>query len=411
VSGVSSGAQNDEFAEVETLIGGAGDDQFRLSQSESSNDSTEPVSYRLEGRGGNDAFRDGIWPSSSAYGFVTMLGGDGNDRFDDESDKRFTREVFFGEAGDDVVRLYQNGGTFDGGPGVDLMHFMDGGGDLRRFPGFENATATPRIDGGDDDIITLTGTDGPNVLSADGTRFQINGLGGNDVITGGSDDDTLQGGDGDDLLSSGDGDDELDGGAGNDAVDGGTGNNTILNAEIVPDAGRIRISNRILIADGSWGAELITIQRTGVDDVIVRVNNVARQFDMDEFDVVLLRGNNGYDNIEILDPLTSPVVRKVTLDGGAGNDQLFGNNGDDVLRGGGGADGLVGGHGSDALFGGAGNDRLNGGPGLDFLDGGDNDDSIDAPDSAGGDTVLGGSGSDTAKVDAGDSSSGIEAFV
>jgi Ca2+-binding RTX toxin-like protein len=266
--GATSGAQRDEFADVETLIGGSGNDTLTYA-GDGDVDADVVVSYRLEGRGGNDLFQDRVWPHDGGYGSVTMLGGDGNDTFSDESDQRFLRDHFFGEAGNDTATRYQHGGTLDGGPGIDTLHFEDGGGDLRDFPGFENATAVPRIDA-PDDPITLTGTDGPNVLSADGINLRINGLGGDDAITGGSEDDTLSGGGGNDTLVSGEGDDELlgdagndwligqagndtlDGGAGTDTLDGDGGTNTNLNGEVL--AGQqvvIGILNRVLTVIGT----------------------------------------------------------------------------------------------------------------------------------------------------------------
>jgi len=174
----------------------------------------------------------------------------------------------------------------------------------------------------------------------------------------------------------------------------------------------IAIDGGVLRARGSSGNDTIAIRRTGGDDVIVTVNSLTRQFDMDDFTTVLLEGLGGNDVLSITDAITAgAITRKVTLDGGAGNDSLTGNAGDDVLRGGDGFDTLIGLAGRDALAGNAGNDQLFGGLGLDFLDGGDNDDFIDATDSAAGDTVIGGSGSDTARVDAGDSFSSVETFA
>jgi len=56
------------------------------------------------------------------------------------------------------------------------------------------------------------------------------------------------------------------------------------------------------------------------------------------------------------------------LQGGPGNDQIFGNSGED--------DFLVGGRGSDHMFGDIGNDVLAGGPGADYFDCGDGYDMI-----------------------------------
>ncbi|MBH5340823.1 calcium-binding protein, partial [Neisseria meningitidis] len=54
-----------------------------------------------------------------------------------------------------------------------------------------------------------------------------------------------------------------------------------------------------------------------------------------------------------------------TLDGGEGNDALYGYNGNDALNGGEGNDHLNGEDGNDTLIGGAGNDYLEGGSGSD----------------------------------------------
>jgi Ca2+-binding RTX toxin-like protein len=53
------------------------------------------------------------------------------------------------------------------------------------------------------------------------------------------------------------------------------------------------------------------------------------------------------------------------MEGGAGNDRLFGNSGDDVLNGDDGDDTLFGSLGDDVLNGGAGSDTLSGGSGAD----------------------------------------------
>jgi Ca2+-binding RTX toxin-like protein len=178
---------------------------------------------------------------------------------------------------------------------------------------------------------------------------------GDDTIVGGAGNELLLGEAGNDSLSGNEGDDTLDGGAGLDTLDGGAGNDTLLNGELVPLTPRIRIADRILFADDTWGGGDISIVRAGVDDVIVRVNDFSRQFDMDDFDGVLLRGNNGYDRITI-DASRGPIPG-VTLDGGNGNDTLW------------------------------------------------------SEDGVGDDMVFGGDGSDTARIDAGDITSGIETFA
>jgi serralysin len=71
------------------------------------------------------------------------------------------------------------------------------------------------------------------------------------------------------------------------------------------------------------------------------------------------------------------------LNGGAGNDNLFGSQANETFNGRGGNDSILAGSGNDTLNGGAGDDSLNGGDGNDKLLGG-----------AGNDVLLGGAGAD-----------------
>ncbi|MEX5381230.1 GA-like domain-containing protein, partial [Acinetobacter towneri] len=81
------------------------------------------------------------------------------------------------------------------------------------------------------------------------------------------------------------------------------------------------------------------------------------------------------------------------LVGGAGDDHIEGGDGKDYLLGGAGDDQLHGGQGDDTLLGGVGNDILNGGAGNDILDGGAGNDILNG--GAGNDILTGGLGIDT----------------
>ena len=74
---------------------------------------------------------------------------------------------------------------------------------------------------------TITGTNGPDIVSGTPGRDVICGLGGNDMIRGGNGNDVLVGGAGDDLISGGTGNDVLYGGTGNDRLQGDTGADTV----------------------------------------------------------------------------------------------------------------------------------------------------------------------------------------
>jgi Ca2+-binding RTX toxin-like protein len=411
-SSATSGGVTDTLDHVETMIGGSGNDTFAFGNLEDVPDEESDTifTFRLEGRGGNDTFIDQLDFGPSVRR-VSLMGGDGNDTF------RLKDQggLVFGEAGNDTINVLSReanyAGSVDGGSGIDVITGAGGNRnllDLRQYPNVENAVLGAFAG-------TVIGSDLPNLI--DGTdaddAVTINGLGGNDTLIGGSAADSLNGGEGNDTLIGNAGNDTLNGGNGTDFADGDGGQNTHISIEqFAGSTASIAIINRVLTAIGTGNADTITIERVLTDDVIVKVGSLARQFDMDDFDTVLLQGLGGNDTITIKQPITAgSLTRKVTLDGGGGNDALTGNAGDDVLRGGDGADTLVGLGGRDALAGNAGNDQLFGGLGLDFLDGGDNDDFIDSSDSAGGDTVLGGNGTDSADVDAGDSTSGVETLV
>lgn len=99
-------------------------------------------------------------------------------------------------------------------------------------------------------------------------------------------------------------------------------------------------------------------------------------------------------------------VESFQIEGGNGNNKIFGadhsdglkgGNGNDVLKGRGGDDGLQGGNGRDKLSGGDGNDRLYGGDGIDVLRGGAGDDTLFG--GAGRDRLIGGKGDDIFVLD------------
>ena len=87
------------------------------------------------------------------------------------------------------------------------------------------------------------------------------------------------------------------------------------------------------------------------------------------------------------------------MSGDSGDDKLFGGDGNDDISGGLGNDYLQGGMGQNTLDGGLGDDKLKGGDEIDTIDGGDGDDTVWAGD--GDDIIDGGAGSDNLFGDAG----------
>ena len=109
-------------------------------------------------------------------------------------------------------------------------------------------------------------------------------------------------------------------------------------------------------------------------------------FDARIVDRIIIQGLQGDDVLRNDTDIASQI------NGGSGNDHLFGGTADDKLIGGHGQDVLDGGTGNDYLLGGGGRDYLYGGSGNDRLEGGKGDDYLAGGDGA--DKLFGGEGND-----------------
>ena len=234
----------------------------------------------------------------------------------------------------------------------------------------------------------LSGGSGNDRISA-GTGGFLGGVVGNPIVgnlvmDGGAGDDFLDSGFGNDFLLGGDGNDTMRWGPGTlvDAFDGGAGNDTALvvgNGNNQGDAFR-------LDADPTTGGALF--QRTNLVPFKIGLTNIEN---------VVMQTQSGDDSITVT-ALAGTGVKRVTMDGGDGNDTLDGSAADVPLTilGGAGNDTLLGGSKNDALSGGDGNDFLSGGKGLDVLDGGASNDTLDDGVKDGQqDVLIGGTGADT----------------
>jgi Ca2+-binding RTX toxin-like protein len=352
---------------------------------------SEFTRFAANGGGGDDTFV--VEPLVSRDVFLN--GEAGNDLFEVNE---MNRVHVFGGAGDDKVELYgqlegKGLAEYNGGDGLDeieLPHvpFNDPspGYDMSGDVGVENLRGATG---------TVIGNDLNNVifkLSSYEAPITIYGRGGNDHLVGGRGEDSLFGEAGNDRLFGFEDDDFLDGGPGTDFLDGGTGNNTLVNGEESPGSTSPQAyiaGNRILIADGTSGADTFSVVRVGVDDVRITINNYSRTFDMDDFSGrILMRGGDGNDVMT-----AGAGVAKVSMIGERGNDRLTGNALDNTLLGGEDEDVLSGGAGDDFLDGGTGNDTLNGESGNDSLGGADGNDTLNG--GTGNDELTGGDGSDT----------------
>jgi uncharacterized protein YukE len=191
-------------------------------------------------------------------------------------------------------------------------------------------------------------------------------------------------------------------------------------AELGPPGQVLVVGDRVIISGGGSG-DLITIGVDGAGRRVVTVDGERRVIPPGL--ELVVRGGGGDDVLVV----EAGTVVRVTLIGGAGDDDVFGADGpetilglwgDDTIEAGGGgdavmagsgrdyvdggtgADDLRGGAGDDTLYGGAGRDRLDGGRGRDYLDGGTGADALTG--GSGDDVVHGGRGPDRVHGGAGD---------
>jgi Ca2+-binding RTX toxin-like protein len=293
--GGGEAGETDAFANDERILGSSADD--KLSVSYLSEVAGRPaVQFVLEGRGGNDTLSSG-GPGSIATALrVTLLGGEGNDSLSHAGVTGDTVVVnALGEAGNDTFTygdLFLPPFTIDGGPGIDTQ--------------VSEANATP-ITGSPTAVTAPTGVENlSNVRSAvaiygnsldnviEGTAPLIDGVAGNDRITGGTRFGvaTLRGGAGDDVLIgvqsfdetsgvslSGDsGNDSLVGTAKSDTLSGGDGNDTLTgNAGgdvLRGDAGNDRILARDTTkdtVDGGLGTDAAQVDTGSVADSVLSI--------------------------------------------------------------------------------------------------------------------------------------------
>lgn len=173
---------------------------------------------------------------------------------------------------------------------------------------------------------TQTGTAGPDLLLGSDGADTLQGLAG---------DDTLQGFGGPDRLEGGDGADLMLGGPGNDAMLGGAGDDTYLVE--------------------SPGDAVLELEDGGTDTVYIELAGYALPANVE---IARLIGTaDAVTGGEHAEQLVANALLASLLDGGAGDDVLWGQGEADTLLGAAGDDILRGGVGGDSMVGGAGNDQ------------------------------------------------------
>ena len=363
------------------IITGASKDDQIIAASRNYNDFLSGLggNDRLEGYGGSD----------------TLLGGDGDDQI-------FGLSYHTDQGGVNGGMMADGNDFIDGGAGDDYIDEYYGGSPAP----LHAADARLQLEGGDGfDILSVDfGNESAPVVWDSATPANIEfpdgayarhfeqlrffgGGSGNDVIT--------QRGRLDNFFHMGAGDDTIDPGIGIDTVYGGPGNDLlVLDFSVGDSPTALEVTgggtftsatfSRYLSPGGSrdisyaYDIERMHITGSGKNDNITGIDGPDT-----------LLGGGGDDTLTGGFGSTPGLVDNNYLDGGPGNDTLYGSRRD---RNQDGNDTLIGGDGNDVLIGRSGSDILNGGPGNDMIYGGLAT-SVQAPD--GTDIVDAGEGNDS----------------
>ena len=336
----------------------SGDDKITV-------DSDVKISTELQGGAGNDSISGGGGPDlirggctqadpnypCSGY-FDVLMGNSGYDEI-------------HGGPGWDVIHGGLNDDTVDGGPGDDSVHGDDGNDLVGGGPGKDEIYG----DNGDRDLADYSSSTYPVSASLDGNANDGSSLDGGqhdtiepdiegiqggpfgDVLTGNDFNNILKGGDGADKLMGQGGNDLLMGQGGNDDLRPGLGTDNLYGGGEIDTADYFDRTNPVSLSiDGPVSPGIDGIANDGE----------AGENDNIAFDVENLRGGSNNDTL-------IGYTNGNTLDGGYGDDKLYGNGA--VWNGP--TDTLLGGDGTDVLDGGpAGNyawDTLDGGNGTDLV--------------------------------------------
>lgn len=220
-------------------------------------------------------------------------------------------------------------------------------------------------------LMNLFGLSGNDVLSlneANGALPKANlyGGGGNDTLSGGSaadfafgqsGNDTILGRGGADMLFGGSGNDTLTGGAANDFVFGqGDDDRMIWNPGDDADLNEGGPGVDTVEVNGGNEAEIFTTTANGARVRFDRLDPAPFALDIGTTEKLIVSANGGNDQFSATGNLAALI--SITVDGGAGDDTIFGSNGADLLIGGDDNDFIDGQQGNDVILAGAGDDRI-----------------------------------------------------
>ncbi len=193
-----------------------------------------------------------------------------------------------------------------------------------RYVAFDSTAAN--LTANDANTGTQTGTDGPDLMVGGDGADRLIGLGGDDTLDGRGGSDTLEGGEGNNVMMGGPGNDAMIGGAGDDIYQVDAPGDAVVEQE---DGG----TDTVFVAISGWAlsANIEIARLTGAANSLIGSADEAQ--------------------------LVANAALGSTLEGGGGNDVLWGQGLADSLLGGGGDDVLRGGGGNDVMDGGDGNDQ------------------------------------------------------
>ncbi|UWQ19850.1 calcium-binding protein [Jannaschia sp. M317] len=285
---------------------------------------------------------------------------------------------------------------------VELSAITEGRDDIRGGKGDDTIIAgggNDHLHGGEGADL-LRGEDGNDALHGEAGDDILDGGHGDDRVVGSFGNDTLYGGEGNDRILGGTGDDVLHGGAGNDTIWSGTGVDYLTGGSgddlmvvttdhlTLPGMGAFNIDSAVqtgtgaflsladhytfaIFADGGAGRDTLQLgdasEALFLDDAYSeRHPDVALPPAADGTPSALrlrgierIEGMGGNDIIDLTSDSYVMPPGGLEVDGGAGNDTIWGtSHGEHIL----------GGNGDDVIFGGAGVDILTGGPGADVFE-------------------------------------------
>ena len=293
-------------------------------------------------------------------------------------------DMLSGGAGDDVIDGGEGNDTIEGGDGDDIIYTSAGndiydGGDGVDTVITDYINSPPTLGGS----ISLRNIE--NQFFIGDTNITINRSGDPD-----SGDNHVKSQGGNDRVLLGVGDDQFELGTGINYSNGGSGNDTIIlegngtfssdldayNISSVLQTGtneRINLSGKTRFEDVmDGGADIDTVELTHASDAFFLHDSFSGFHSslelMNDFDgdagtarvknIENINAGDGNDIIDLTSPDYSLAGQDITVDGGAGNDTLWGSDANETLQGGDGNDELFGGAGINELIGGVGADEF-----------------------------------------------------